>query len=62
MDDIEVNAGGFTITGETEEEVEEKKAGVKRQISFYASTRSYEGVMSAHGWEDTAAKAVPHVG
>ena len=56
LDDIEINAGGFIITGETEEEVESKKAGVKGQISFYASTRSYESVMSTHGWEDTAAR------
>ena len=55
LDEIEINAGGFIITGETEEEVESKKAGVKGQISFYASTRSYESVMSTHGWEDTAA-------
>ena len=56
LDDFEINAGGFTITGATEEEVESKKAGVKGQISFYASTRSYESVMSTHGWEDTAAR------
>ena len=56
LDEIEINAGGFIITGETEEEVESKKAGVKSQISFYASTRSYESVMSTHGWEDTAAR------
>ncbi|MXY20335.1 MAG: TIGR03617 family F420-dependent LLM class oxidoreductase [Dehalococcoidia bacterium] len=56
LDEIEINAGGFIITGETEEEVESKKAGVKGQISFYASTRSYESVMSTHGWEDTAAR------
>lgn len=56
LDDIEINAGGFIITGATEEEVESKKAGVKGQISFYASTRSYESVMSTHGWEDTAAR------
>ena len=56
LDEIEINAGGFIITGETEEEVEAKKAGVKGQISFYASTRSYEGVMSTHGWDDTAAR------
>ena len=56
LDEIEINAGGFIITGDTEEEVESKKAGVKSQISFYASTRSYESVMSAHGWEDTAAR------
>ena len=56
LDDFEINAGGFVITGATEEEVEAKKAGVKGQISFYASTRSYESVMSTHGWEDTAAR------
>ena len=56
LDDFEINAGGFIITGATEEEVEAKKAGVKGQISFYASTRSYESVMSTHGWEDTAAR------
>ncbi len=56
VDDIEINAGGFIITGADEAEVESKKARVKQQISFYASTRSYEGVMSAHGWEDTAAR------
>jgi probable F420-dependent oxidoreductase len=56
LDDFEINAGGFIITGATEEEVDAKKAGVKGQISFYASTRSYESVMSTHGWEDTAAR------
>ena len=56
LDDFEINAGGFIITGATEEEVGSKKAGVKGQISFYASTRSYESVMSTHGWEDTAAR------
>lgn len=56
LDNFEINAGGFIITGATEEEVESKKAGVKGQISFYASTRSYESVMSTHGWEDTAAR------
>ncbi len=56
LDEIEINAGGFIITGETEEEIESKKAGVKGQISFYASTRSYESVMSTHGWDDTAAR------
>ncbi len=56
VEEIEINAGGFTITAATEEKVEAQKARVKGQISFYASTRSYESVMSAHGWEDTAAR------
>ena len=56
LDDFEINAGGFIITGATDEEADSKRAGVKGQISFYASTRSYESVMSTHGWEDTAAR------
>ena len=27
---------------------------VKQQIAFYASTRTYEPVLAAHGWQDLA--------
>jgi len=30
---------------------------VKQQIAFYASTRTYEPVLAAHGWQDL----VPHL-
>jgi alkanesulfonate monooxygenase SsuD/methylene tetrahydromethanopterin reductase-like flavin-dependent oxidoreductase (luciferase family) len=29
---------------------------VKQQVSFYASTRTYKGVLDAHGWGDTCFK------
>ena len=56
LEDIEVTAGGFIVTGRDEEEVERQRQVTKGRISFYASTRSYLPVMSAHGWDDTAAK------
>ena len=56
LSDIEVSAGGFVVTAATEEALEKERATAKSRISFYASTRSYEPVMAAHGWEDTARK------
>jgi len=29
---------------------------VRQQVSFYASTRTYKGVLDAHGWGDTCFK------
>lgn len=54
LSDIEVSGGGFVVTAETEEALEKERQAAKTRISFYASTRSYEPVMAAHGWEDTA--------
>jgi probable F420-dependent oxidoreductase len=56
LEDIDVTAGGFIVTGKNEEEVEKERQVTKGRISFYASTRSYLPVMAAHGWNDTAAK------
>jgi probable F420-dependent oxidoreductase len=56
LEDIDVTAGGFIVTGKNEEEVEKERQVTKGRISFYASTRSYLPVMAAHGWDDTAAK------
>ena len=52
----EVRGGGFIVTGRTEEEVAKAKERSRRQISFYASTRSYGNVMKLHGWADEAAQ------
>ena len=43
----------FLATGRTEADVEQAKNAVRKQISFYASTRSYHRVLEHHGWEDT---------
>ena len=50
-----IRGGGFLVTGRTEEEVHAARERVRRQISFYGSTRSYSRVMKQHGWDDEAA-------
>src|SRR5262249_468878 len=51
--DIAMSTTAFVIMGKNEEEIEAAKAPVRQQISFYASTRTYKGVLDAHGWGDT---------
>jgi len=45
---IKVAATAFIVT------TPQEQAFVRQQISFYASTPSYRGVMALHGWEATA--------
>ena len=52
LKEIEMCGAGFVITGKTEEEVDKAKAPVRQQISFYASTRTYQPVLDIHGWGD----------
>ncbi len=42
----------FVVVGDTEAELAQQKQAVKQQIAFYASTRTYEPVLAAHGWQD----------
>lgn len=53
--DLEIRGGGFIVTGRDEEEVAAARERSRRQLSFYASTRSYSNVMKLHGWDDEAA-------
>jgi probable F420-dependent oxidoreductase len=53
--DLEIRGGGFIVTGRNEEEVAAARERSRRQLSFYASTRSYSNVMKLHGWDDEAA-------
>jgi probable F420-dependent oxidoreductase len=41
----------FVAVGDTERERAENTEAVRQQIAFYASTRTYEPVLAAHGWE-----------
>jgi probable F420-dependent oxidoreductase len=57
------NAGEFTyvtstfvIVGDTEAELARARQAVRQQIAFYASTRTYEPVLAAHGWQDLVPK------
>ncbi len=47
----------FALIGDSEEEIRANTQSVKQQIAFYGSTRTYEPVLAAHGWQDL----VPHL-
>jgi len=46
----------FVVLGDTEKERAEQARMVKQQIAFYGSTRTYEPVLAAHGWQDLTPK------
>ena len=52
--DVALATTAFVIMGKTRDDLERAKAPVRQQISFYASTRTYSGVLEAHGWGETS--------
>jgi probable F420-dependent oxidoreductase len=54
--DIQLTSSIFVIMGDTEHELAQARQFVKQQIAFYASTRTYEPVLAAHGWQDLTPK------
>lgn len=50
--DVAMSSTVFVIAGDTPDEIEAAKEPVRQQISFYASTPAYVGVLEAHGWGD----------
>ena len=54
--DFQIATTAFVIVGNNRDEIEAAKAGVRQQISFYASTRTYKGVLDMHGWGDVAGR------
>lgn len=54
--DFTFTASVFAVVGDTEKELAEARQSVKQQIAFYASTRTYEPVLTAHGWQDLTPK------
>jgi probable F420-dependent oxidoreductase len=48
--DVVMSSTVFVIAGDTPAEIEAAKGPVRQQISFYASTPAYVGVLEAHGW------------
>jgi len=51
--DVGLATTAFVITGENRDQIEAAKGPVRQQLAFYASTRTYSGVLEAHGWGDT---------
>jgi probable F420-dependent oxidoreductase len=52
LDDFEISAPAFVVTGTTEEEMATATADLRRQIAFYGSTPAYRKVLEEHGWGD----------
>lgn len=52
LDDVVLSASPFTITGRTDEELEQRREKVRQRVAFYGSTRTYHDVFALHGWED----------
>lgn len=52
--DIEIICPVFTIVGDTEAERAPVRDSVRRQLSFYGSTRTYRPVFELHGWAETS--------
>lgn len=55
-DDIEINASGYLIMGETDSEIEQSIEAMRRPLSFYGSTRTYHKVLELHGLEELGQK------
>jgi probable F420-dependent oxidoreductase len=52
-EDVALATTAFVVMGKDRDEIERAKGPVRQQISFYASTRTYIGVLEAHGWGET---------
>lgn len=50
--DVAITGGGFIITGPSQADVNQRYEEARRRVAFYASTRSYHGVLEVHGWRD----------
>jgi len=49
--DFTYATASFVVLGDTPHERAQNAEAVRQQIAFYASTRTYEPVLAAHGWE-----------
>jgi probable F420-dependent oxidoreductase len=50
--DVWIACPVFTAVGATEAEIQKRKEECRKNIAFYASTRTYRRVLELHGWGD----------
>lgn len=50
--DVVIASSAFAIMGDNKKEIDEARERARTQIAFYASTRTYQPVLDAHGWGD----------
>ncbi|MGD0145912.1 MAG: TIGR03617 family F420-dependent LLM class oxidoreductase [Nitrososphaerales archaeon] len=53
-EDVSVTASVFAAVGDTQKEILNVRETYRGQIAFYASTRTYRGLMELHGWGDVS--------
>jgi probable F420-dependent oxidoreductase len=56
QESVNLSGSGFIITGPNRSVIKERKTPVRRQIAFYASTRTYTTVLETHGFEDVGVR------
>lgn len=56
LEDFNFVGAPFMALGRNEAEVAQAKEKLRKQISFYGSTRSYHSVFAHHGWDDVGAQ------
>ncbi len=49
-EDVVLATSVFVVTGDNEAEIEERRAEIRAQAAFYASTPTYRTVLEVHGW------------
>ncbi|HUY19935.1 MAG TPA: TIGR03617 family F420-dependent LLM class oxidoreductase [Candidatus Binataceae bacterium] len=54
--DFAIASIAFVITGKNRVEIDRMREEVRRQIAFYASTRTYRVVLDTHGWGEVATR------
>jgi hypothetical protein len=54
--DIEIAASGYTVFGDTDQEIEEGLDRMRQPLSFYGSTRTYHDVLRLHDLEGLGEK------
>jgi probable F420-dependent oxidoreductase len=58
--DISIAASIFAAVGDDEAQVKSVREAYRSQIAFYASTRTYRGLMEFHGWGDVCDRLHQH--
>lgn len=53
-EEVSVAASVFAAVGDTQKEIRIVREAYRGQIAFYASTRTYRGLMELHGWGDVS--------
>jgi len=61
IDDLELYASVFSVTGETEAERSRNEQQIREQIAFYSSTPNYRAFLEHHGYHDLGKKLSNHM-